>query len=109
ADINIPRTAETVHEGPRPSLAFFDVAPLVRDDFGHTASRAHPAGEQRQTPRHAVRRPLLAIPLLADGSPDWRHRCLGLSVDVSIDGLGLELDRPIELPTLSKMVVLQAP
>ena len=42
-----------------------------------------PPHDLRRFPRHNVRSPLLGIPILPDGSPDWEHRRVGYSVDLS--------------------------
>ena len=101
------RAAETVHDLEVPDLSFGRLAaPPKRQNVNHEGPPS-PNQMVRQTPRYAIRRPLLAIPLLVDGSPDWDHRCLGTSLDVSVEGLAVELATDSELPTLAAMLVLQ--
>lgn len=60
---------------------------------------ADQAGADPRDRRQAVRQttahhPLLVIPVLPDGRPDWEHRTTGHAQDVSLLGLGLESDDP---------------
>src|SRR5262249_13201594 len=63
--------------------------------------------ELRRYPRHALRNPLLGIPILADGSPDWEHRRTGCSVNLSMGGMGLEFDCEENLEAREMVVVVQ--
>jgi hypothetical protein len=66
-------------------------------------------GERRRSARRLVRRPLLAIPILPNGAPAWDARRVGSSLDVSREGLGLELDCTETLPASELVVVFQGP
>jgi hypothetical protein len=45
--------------------------------------------ERRCRPRYPVKRPVLVVPVLPDGSPDWEHRQTAMLRDVSDAGVGL--------------------
>jgi len=60
----------------------------------------------RQRPRIADRRPLLAIPVRPDGSPDWKNRFAGHTTDIGLEGLGLELPQDLNLQTLGLVLSL---
>jgi hypothetical protein len=76
--------------------------------FGQGVNKVPEQGrERRRFARHVVRRPLLAIPILPNGSPAWEQRRDGSSLDLSREGLGLELDCPDALPGPELVVVLQ--
>jgi hypothetical protein len=49
--------------------------------------------ERRRMQRVTVRRPLLVVPVLPNGKPDWEGRNEGVSVDVSMIGLRMLLER----------------
>jgi hypothetical protein len=58
--------------------------------------------ERRAHPRYEFRRPVVAIPLLPDGTPDRNRQIVGHSVDLSNGGMALELglDRTLQGETL---------
>jgi DNA-directed RNA polymerase subunit RPC12/RpoP len=58
--------------------------------------------ERRAHPRYAFRRPVVAIPLLPDGTPDRARKVVGQSIDLSNGGMALELglDRSLQGETL---------
>lgn len=49
--------------------------------------------DRRRLPRHEVRRPLLVVPVLPNGHPDWDGRNEGITVDANQVGVRLLLDR----------------
>lgn len=55
--------------------------------------------DRRQTPRYLVTRPLLAIPVLPDGSPDRSGVCEAFSVDFAIGGIGLQISNRGTIPS----------
>jgi hypothetical protein len=63
----------------------------------------------RRFPRKVLRNPLLGIPILPDGSPDWEHRRVGAAVDVSQGGMGIELECGENLDATGMVVVVQGP
>src|SRR5262245_18362982 len=75
-----------------------------RDD--REATSAH---ERRCFPRHAFEAPLLGIPILPDGTPDWEHRCGGPSVNLSLGGMCAEFEGPNYLDTRAMVVIVQGP
>jgi len=58
----------------------------------------------RRHPRYLVTRPIMAIPVLPDGSPDMDNVLEGITVDISASGIGIEV--PVEQPPLGKTMVL---
>jgi TackOD1 domain-containing protein len=66
-----------------------------------------PCERRRDHARCLMQKPLLAVPVLADGSPDWEHRLLGNSLDLSPEGIGLELVTAAELPGSAWVLLLQ--
>jgi hypothetical protein len=63
--------------------------------------------EPRLESRQPFEMPLLAIPVLPDGAPDWDHRVIGKSLDLSRDGMGLVVGSPLRLSTTSLVLILQ--
>ena len=63
--------------------------------------------ERRQSPRAEVKRPMILVPVLPNGGPDWEHRVEGATLDASPEGLGMLVDVAGELPTTA--IVLLAP
>jgi hypothetical protein len=63
---------------------------------------SEPRGERREHPRYDIVRSVLAIPLTPEGLPDWQNRLPGFTTDLSVDGIGLELDtdRPLDASAL---------
>jgi hypothetical protein len=59
----------------------------------------------RRYPRHPFRQPVLVIPVLPDGSPDTEHRVSGMTRDLSVEGVGLDLAAVITPPTPALVVV----
>ncbi len=55
--------------------------------------------DRRQTPRYLVTRPLLAIPVLPDGTPDRNGVCEAFSVDFAIGGIGLQISNRGTIPS----------
>src|SRR5437870_1187836 len=53
--------------------------------------------DKRQYPRKGARHGVLTIPVAIDGAPDWNRRQTATTVDLSVDGVGLVLDQPVEL------------
>lgn len=86
-----------------------------RKDTGATRSEATrdtrvdlpalPPSDRRHAPRHAVQRPIVLVPVLPNGGPDWTHRVEGVSLDVSEQGIGLLLSGASELPTMSAILL----
>lgn len=65
-------------------------------------------GEQRRSPRVPLSRPLVLVPVLPDGGPDFDRRVEATVVDVSAGGVGLVTTLDVaELPTSA--LVLLAP
>jgi Thaumarchaeal output domain 1 len=60
---------------------------------------ASSSSDRRQTPRYSVTRPLLAIPVLPDGTPDRSGVCEALSVDFAIGGIGLQIANRGTIPS----------
>jgi hypothetical protein len=77
---------------------------LERDD-GPTNS----ASDLRRFPRHILHQPLVGIPILPDGSPDWEHRRSGRSVNLSLGGMGVEFDCADGWNAGEMVVVIQGP
>jgi hypothetical protein len=65
--------------------------------------------DPRQEPRLPVRVPVIAVPVLPDGAPDWDHRVTGKSSDFSSAGMGMVIDSAVELSTSSLVLLLQQP
>jgi hypothetical protein len=79
-------SANTVHEG--------DAAPTI--------------DRHADTPRFRFPKPLVIVPVLPDGSPDWEHRSIGVPMDVTREGeLELLWGSTTELPTTSLIALLQ--
>jgi hypothetical protein len=62
----------------------------------------------RQTPRAAFRRAVLAIPVRPDGGPDWDNRAAGHTIDIGVEGIGLEFQRTLNLQTLGLVLTMNA-
>src|SRR5271165_7024820 len=69
---------------------------------------ATPSDQLRQRPRVSFERSVLAIPLDPDGGPDWEHRFTGRSIDIGLEGIGLEFHRAANLQTLGLVLTLSA-
>lgn len=63
------------------------------------------ATERRRDSRLILRKAFTVIPVRPDGSPDADKRVPGLSLDLSSDGIGLELMTATELPSSALMLV----
>jgi hypothetical protein len=59
----------------------------------------------RRYPRHPFRQPVLVIPVLPDGAPDTEHRVSGMTRDLSVEGVGLDLAAAVTPPTPALVVV----
>jgi hypothetical protein len=66
-------------------------------------------GERRRAARCPLHRPLVGIPVLPDGAPDWANRRTGRSLDLGAQGLGLELEGREELLAPELVIILQDP
>ncbi|HXG09519.1 MAG TPA: hypothetical protein VNK04_06990 [Gemmataceae bacterium] len=91
------RRRETLHEGSRGTN--HDLL------FGSDTVMDQPAAEKRSAPRYPVSVPVLAVPVLPDGSPDWERRATGASWDLSANGIGLILNSAEELQTAGLVLV----
>jgi hypothetical protein len=62
----------------------------------------------REVERFRFPRPLTAVPVRADGSPDWSHRVAGIPLDVMANGeLELNWDNASELPTTALIALFE--
>jgi hypothetical protein len=104
------RRSETIHGRGRDTAhdqrraAADDNPPPVR-----SAPAIQPACQRRSEARHVIRRAVVAIPVLPDGSPDSAQRQLGIAVDLSPTGIGLELEAAATFPTTSLVLLLSGP
>ena len=67
-------------------------APLEADILAMTRKLGSAARNThlRQQPRVPYRAPVVAIPMLPDGGPDWENRFAGTTTDLGVEGIGLE-------------------
>jgi hypothetical protein len=70
----------------------------------YAAPEVTPPGERRRHPCYLLTRPVITIPVLADGSPDEERVGEGYTIDVSAGGMSLRIDQS-EPPRLSTLVV----
>jgi len=73
------------------------------------ASVAHRIAERRVGSRHALRRPLMGVPVLPDGRPDRARIVTGVTADLSHGGIGLEFEDGGRLPASEMIVGLRGP
>jgi hypothetical protein len=64
------------------------------------------SGSRRSDPATVLHKPLVAVPVLLDGSPDWEHRLQGAIRDFTHGGIDLVLDTPFDLPSRALVLVL---
>ena len=83
--------------------------PAPSAHVGSAPVRQPPLGTSpllRQTPRIALQRAVLAIPVQPDGGPDWDNRLAGFTTDIGVEGVGLEFPRTVNLQTLGLVLSL---
>jgi Thaumarchaeal output domain 1 len=98
----------TVHEGRTTSETWCEGLPQT----SHPKPVEPASAEQqrlRQAPRFKLERPLVAIPMRLDGSPDCENRRLGRSLDLGVEGMGLVLDEAVELKMVDMLLVVDIP
>jgi hypothetical protein len=95
--------ARDVEAGPAPDSATDVACPTCESQGAPEAVHA----EQRRLPRGQVERPVILVPVLPNGMPDWDHRYQGAVVDVNPAGVGLVVECEGELP--AQEVVLAVP
>jgi Thaumarchaeal output domain 1 len=74
----------------------------------HDADAAPTIERRAEKPRVRFPRPLVIVPVLPDGSPDWEHRAVGVPMDLTHDGeVELQWDSNTELATTSLIALVQ--
>lgn len=81
---------------PAPASARETTAPVLPAERagGPGASLSPGPAERRRLPRHATSRPLVVVPVLSNGKPDWARRHAGVVLDVSRTGVSIALSLP---------------
>jgi hypothetical protein len=69
-----------------------------------TEATRHSSGALRSRPRAPFRRPVLGIPIRVDGAPDWASRIAGTTLDIGLEGIGLEFPDSPNLQTLGMVL-----
>jgi hypothetical protein len=75
-------------------------------DSGSAALCRKAGGPCRSDSDTVLHKPLVAIPVLLDGSPDWEHRLHGVTRSFTHEGLDLELNASVDLPSRALVLVL---
>lgn len=83
-----PRAAPAVAPAPA-------AAALPSERVGGPGASAPPEpADRRRLPRHATSRPLVVVPVLPNGKPDWERRHQGVVLDASRTGVSVVLSLP---------------
>ncbi|MBI3410862.1 MAG: hypothetical protein HY040_21200 [Planctomycetes bacterium] len=105
-----PATEEqvlTLEESPPNSRdTFVDLIVIGDGETIHDMPAPHAV---RANPRRGIQAPAVVIPLLPDCSPDLVRRRHAIAVDLSVEGMGLKLESPVDLLTQDVVVVLDKP
>jgi hypothetical protein len=98
-DVTRP-TSQTLHDVIRPtSQTLHDVPTRPSAETLHEVPEVWPGDPCCQVPRRGCQCPTVLVPMLPDGGPDVAGRRAGHTLDLSGDGVSLDLDAPDELPT----------
>jgi hypothetical protein len=96
---------------PEPTLTLSEIRQLAGSAATvHDGDGAATIDRQAEQTRFRFPKPLVIVPVLPDGSPDWEHRSIGVPMDITREGeLELYWGSTTELPTTSLIALLQQP
>jgi hypothetical protein len=94
-----------------PTLTLSEIRQLAGSaNTFHEGSTGVTIEQKTESARFRFPKPLVIVPMLPDGSPDWEHRSIGVPMDVAHDGeLQLYWGSTTELPTTALIALLQEP